>query len=150
MTRKRKPPNMSEKLASALLHIRRGTGEDWLVKGDLRKASAKEICAAMDWDHIRRWAEGGSNSPQNLQPLPRAEHREKSRKDTTEVAKGKRFGKKHAEHRDKMIVKVFGNDEPEAGSHWPLKPRPKAKIESRNNLSKEAREAARVWKEQNS
>ena len=30
-SRKRKPPNMSEKLASALLHIKRGVeGDDWL------------------------------------------------------------------------------------------------------------------------
>lgn len=30
MTRPRKRPNMTEKLASALLHIRKGTGDDWL------------------------------------------------------------------------------------------------------------------------
>lgn len=144
---KRKQPNMTDKLASALLHIRRGTGDDWLVKGELRDASAKEICAAVDFDHIRRWAEDGSNEPQNLQPLIRAEHREKSRKDTTEVAKGKRFGKKHADHSERVLVKVFGSEEQEPGNHWPLKPKRKSKINSRNTLSKEHRDGVKAWKE---
>jgi hypothetical protein len=110
-TRKRKPPNMSEKLASALLHIKRGVeGDDWLIKGDLRKASAKEICSSIDWDHVRRWAENGSNEPQNLQPLARAEHREKSRKDTTEVAKGKRYGAKEEAFRRRLMAKHTGED----------------------------------------
>jgi hypothetical protein len=133
---------MHEKLASALLHIRRGVeGDDWLIKGELRSASAKEICTSIDWDHVRRWAEGGSNVPQNLQPLERAEHREKSRKDTTEVAKGKRFGKAHAEFQRKMLAKVFGEtDETD-------KPKRKAKIQSRNTLSKDERDKARQWKQ---
>ncbi len=102
MTRPRKRPNMTEKLASALLHIRKGTGDDWLVKGDLRNASAKEIVAACDFDHLRRWAQGGSNAPQNLQPLIRADHREKSKRDNSEIAKGKRLEAKEQAHRDRL------------------------------------------------
>lgn len=106
----RKSPNMRDKLASALLHIKRGVeGDDWLIKGDLRTASAREIVASVDFDHVRRWAEGGENIPQNLQPLPRAEHREKSRKDTTEIAKGKRYGAKEAEHRERLAAKFNGD-----------------------------------------
>jgi hypothetical protein len=135
----RKKPNMHEKLASALLHIRRGVeGDDWLIKGELRSASAKEICSSIDWDHVRRWAEGGSNDPQNLQPLERAEHREKSRKDTTEVAKGKRFGKAHAEFQRKMLAKVFGETDVETD-----KPKRKAKIQSRGFPSPEERRAVK-------
>jgi hypothetical protein len=134
----RKKPTMHEKLASALLHIRRGVeGDDWLIKGELRDASAKEICSAVDFDHVRRWAEGGSNVPQNLQPLPRAEHREKSRKDTTEVAKGKRFGKAHAEFQRKMLAKVYGETDAEN------KPKRKAKIQSRGFPSPEERQAVK-------
>lgn len=108
--RPRKQPNMSEKLASALLHIKRGVeGDDWLVKGDLRTASAREICSSIDWDHVRRWAEGGENTPQNIQPLPRAEHREKSRNDTTEVAKGKRYGAKEEAFRARLLAKHSGD-----------------------------------------
>jgi hypothetical protein len=137
----RKAPNMTEKLASALLHIRRGTeGDDWLIKGELRNASAREICSSVDFDHVRRWAENGDNRPQNLQPLPRAEHREKSRKDNTEVAKGKRFGKSHAEFQRKVLAKVFGE------TVETDKPKRKAKIQSRNTLSKEERDKARQWK----
>lgn len=103
----RKSPNMTEKLASALLHIRRGVnGDDWLISGDLRKASAKEICAVIDFDHIRRWAEDGTNEPQNLQPLLRDEHREKSNKDNTEIAKGKRFGEAHTEFQRRLLAKA--------------------------------------------
>jgi hypothetical protein len=135
MTRPRKPPNMTEKLASALLHIRKGTGDNWLVQGELRNASAKEICAACDWDHIRRWAEDGTNRPQNLQPLLRADHREKSKKDNTEIAKGKRVAKKEARHQDALVEKIFG----EASAIWEQKPKRKAKIKSRGFLPKEQR-----------
>ncbi len=102
MTRPRKKPSMREKLASALLHIRKGAGDDWLVKGELRNASAAEIVAAIDWDHVRRWAQNGSNSPQNLQPLIRADHREKSKRDNSEIAKGKRLEAKEQAHRDRL------------------------------------------------
>ena len=134
----RKVPNMTEKLASALLHIRRGTeGDDWLIKGELRNASAREICSSIDFDHVRRWAENGDNRPQNLQPLPRAEHREKSRKDNTEVAKGKRFGKSHAEFQRKVLAKVFGE------TVETDKPKRKAKIQSRGFPSPEERRAVK-------
>lgn len=102
MTRPRKKPTLTEKLASALLHIRKGAGDDWLVKGDLRNASAEAICAAIDWDHVRRWAQNGTNRPQNLQPLIRADHREKSKRDVSEIAKGKRLEAKEQAHRDRL------------------------------------------------
>lgn len=133
MTRPRKSPNMTEKLASALLHIRKGTGDNWLVKGDLRNASAKEICAACDWDHIRRWAEGGTNRPQNLQPLLRADHREKSKKDNTEIAKGKRVAKKEQLHEEAVLAKVFGENERLAPT------RKRSKLRSAGFLPKEQR-----------
>lgn len=140
-SQKRKPPNMTEKLASALLHIRRGVdGDDWLISGELREASAREICSSVDFDHVRRWAENGDNRPQNLQPLPRAEHREKSRKDTTEVAKGKRFGSAHLEFQRRLLAKAGQDvDEPP-----PIKR--KAKIQSRGFPSKQERERAKEWK----
>lgn len=136
----RKPPNMTEKLASALLHIRRGVeGDDWLIKGDLREASAKEICAAVQWDHVRRWAEGGTNVPQNIQPLLPPEHREKSNKDNTEIAKGKRFGAAHAEFQRRLLAKQEGDPlpKPERSKKGYLK------IQSRGFPSKEERRAVK-------
>lgn len=130
---KRKKPTLHEKLASALLHIRKGSGDDWLVKGELREASAKEICAAIDFDHIRRWAEGGDNRPQNLQPLMRADHREKTKTDITEVAKGKRFGQAHKEFQARLLAK-------QEGTPLPKPARSKKgyrKMQSRNSFKKE-------------
>lgn len=46
-------------------------------------------------DHIRRHAEGGEDTPENLWPICLPCHKEKSAKDTTEVAKGKRYRDKH-------------------------------------------------------
>lgn len=42
-------------------------------------------------DHIRRWAEGGEDTPENLRPICTVcDVTEKAPKDTREVAKGKR------------------------------------------------------------
>ena len=46
-------------------------------------------------DHIRRHAEGGEESAENLWPAHEKCHAEKSRKDTSEIAKGKRVSDKH-------------------------------------------------------
>ena len=49
---RRRAPNMTEKLAATLLHLKRGNGEP-LVPADLREKSAEEICAAFDFDRLR-------------------------------------------------------------------------------------------------
>lgn len=47
-------------------------------------------------DHARRWAEGGRDTPDNLFPvIEQHDIAVKAPKDTTEVAKGKRFKAKH-------------------------------------------------------
>lgn len=46
-------------------------------------------------DHIKRHAEGGEESAENLWPAHEACHAAKSRKDASEVAKGKRVAAKH-------------------------------------------------------
>src|SRR5262245_62145870 len=53
-----------------------------------------------DWeaDHIRRWADGGEDTPENVWPICIACHEKKSPKDTIEVAKRKRV-------RDSLYVK---------------------------------------------
>jgi hypothetical protein len=104
----RKQPTGKDKLAAALLKIRMGVeGGNWLIPEPLRtEGTSAEICASVDFDHARRHAEGGSIEPQNLFPMMRADHREKSRKDTTEVAKGKRIGKKEEAFRNKLLAKA--------------------------------------------
>lgn len=46
-------------------------------------------------DHIKRHAEGGEESAENLWPAHEVCHAAKSRKDASEVAKGKRVAAKH-------------------------------------------------------
>lgn len=46
-------------------------------------------------DHIRRHAEGGEETAENLWPAHEACHAEKSRGDASEVAKGKRVAARH-------------------------------------------------------
>ena len=46
-------------------------------------------------DHIRRYAEGGEDTPDNVFPICVPCHRAKSAKDTSEIAKGKRVYKRH-------------------------------------------------------
>jgi len=46
-------------------------------------------------DHIRRYAEGGEDTPDNVFPICVPCHRAKSAKDTSEIAKGKRVAKRH-------------------------------------------------------
>jgi len=46
-------------------------------------------------DHIRRWAEGGEDTAENLWPICMACDATKAPRDTREVAKGKRAGEGH-------------------------------------------------------
>ena len=47
-------------------------------------------------DHIRRWAEDGEDTPENLFPIcERCDREDKAPKDTSAVAKGKRMGERH-------------------------------------------------------
>lgn len=45
-------------------------------------------------DHIRRHAEGGDDSGANVWPICPRCHHDKSRRDTSEIAKGKRIGER--------------------------------------------------------
>lgn len=141
----KRSPNLSEKLAAALLKIR--IGDEWLINDErLRDAgTAKDIIAYCEFDHRRRYAEGGSTAPQNIDPMRKADHREKSRKDTTEVAKGKRFGKKHAEFLQRVRVKIGQA----VSDREDVKPKRKSKIPSRPFPTREERKRAKEWKEAN-
>lgn len=61
-------------------------------------------------DHIRRWAEGGEDTPENLRPIcVNCDVTEKAPHDTSEVAKGKRV-------RDSLYVKNRPKGRPMMGS----------------------------------
>jgi len=107
----RKQPNLSELLAAALLRIKQG--DEWLIDDEYlrEKGTAQEIRSYVEFDHARRHAENGGNNPQNLYPMRKPDHREKSRADTTEIAKGKRIGRKQQEFLRKILAKG-GQDVP--------------------------------------
>lgn len=110
LRRKRRKPTLSEQLASMLLTISREE-DGQLVPVISREAAKgmtpKQIIAHFECHHIHLWALGGSNHPTNLQFLPTAEHRERSRKiDTPAAAKTKRLRKQTAEHLKVMAEKA--------------------------------------------
>ena len=63
----------------------------------LCKTEIDTVCSRDGWqaDHIRRWADDGDDTAENLWPVHPKCHAEKSAKDTTEIAKGKRQGANH-------------------------------------------------------
>src|SRR5258706_14121138 len=52
---------------------------------------ADDILRRFEWDHVRLHAFGGSDAWQNIDPKLKEVHREKSRRDTSIVAKVKRL-----------------------------------------------------------
>jgi hypothetical protein len=93
MAKPRRRPNMTEKLAACLCEIQRGGV--WLIPEPLRMTgTAKEIVAAVQWDHATPWTWTQDNRPQNLTPMARAEHAEKTRKQRPAINKVRRGVKK--------------------------------------------------------
>lgn len=92
------------KLASALLHLKRGDGT-WVIPEHLRDKGAATIVAHVQWDHNIPHAIGGADTPQNLQPLPKADHLEKTRIDVGNIAKGKRLSKAEDAFRQRLLAK---------------------------------------------
>lgn len=72
--------------------------------------TAVEIIGCFEFDHIVLHALGGSNHPTNLVPRPVAEHRAKSGKDTSIVAKVRRIAPEHEVFRRKMLVTAQPED----------------------------------------
>lgn len=106
-TKKRRRPNMTERLAATLLLIKRG--EEWLIPEPLRSTgSPAEIVKFVEWDHKHMHAMGGDESPQNMQPLSEEEHKAKTKRDVARLAKERRQAKKHEEARRKMLARETG------------------------------------------
>lgn len=96
---------MHERLAAVLLKLK--VGNDWLIPEPLRSSgTAKEICRYPEWDHVVLHAHGGDTRPQNIDPMRKEDHREKSRGDTSKAAKSKRLEADTAEFRRKLLAKI--------------------------------------------
>ncbi len=123
MTAPRKAPNLTIKLASALLRIKNPDGSYLIPEPHRSSGTAEEIAGCVQWDHGVLHAHGGGIEPQNLWPMLTADHREKSRPDTSKAAKAKRISADQEAFRARMLEKLRGEvGEIEAGK------RRKAKI----------------------
>jgi hypothetical protein len=117
MTQKRKSPNLSEKLASALLTICRRDESGRLIPvidpDEAKDMTVKQILAVFEYDHTVLHALEGSNHPSNLTPRPIPEHRTKSKRDTSIAAKDKRLTPAHEAFQRKMLAKSGVEQQPE-------------------------------------
>jgi hypothetical protein len=93
----RKKPNRTEQLAATLRLL-------FGIPYEHAKAmSDEQLISLFDWHHNIRVAEGGTNDHWNIEPILRAEHRERTRKiDVPEIAKNKRVASAHQEHMRRM------------------------------------------------
>lgn len=106
--RKRRALSMTQRAATALLQIKRGDGS-WLIQEPLRSTgTAEEIVRSVEFDHKHPHAQGGTNDPQNMQPLLKDEHQAKTKRDVAKIARDKRLTKKHEEARRQMLAKETG------------------------------------------
>lgn len=129
MTEKRKNPNLSEKLAAALLMIFD------IPREHAKIMTTEQILSLVQFDHdpvhfsIARdlgWTPDQYNHPSNLTARLLMDHAEKTNKrDKPAIAKSKRITSEHEAFRRRILRSIDGDNRPEK----PIKP--KAKIRSR-------------------
>ncbi len=107
----RKSINLTTKLAAALLRIKNDDGGYLIPEPHRSSGTAESILGCVQWDHGVLHALGGPDSPQNLWPMLTADHREKSRSDTTKAAKSKRISREHEAFRSRLLSKHNGYGE---------------------------------------
>jgi hypothetical protein len=121
----RKPPNMHEKLAAALLELeaRRGGPVDFEAA---KAATAREICARYQWDHAVYATWGGGNHPTNLTPRLIEAHRAKTAKvDARNIAKVRRAAHRQPEERQEPVPAPAWLEPPKPEHRkrkWPKRP----------------------------
>ena len=123
-TRARKYVRLRERLAAAYAMLLPQQQRDDLRT---RKVPAKTVLALFTDDHNELHALGGSDRWFNLTPMLRAPHKEKSRRDTSIVAKVDRLSAAHEEHRRKMLaprIRKGGHNPPPVNFRRPDPPPP--------------------------
>lgn len=83
-----------------------------------RRVPAKVVIRLFTDDHNELHALGGSDRWWNLTPTERAPHKEKSRRDTSIVAKVRRIAPEHEEFRRRLLAKPCGAKRQKTGK-WP-------------------------------
>lgn len=71
-----------------------------------RHAMATEVLNRFELHHIQYFAWGAENAWWNLHPMPKAEHRERTRRDIATIAKSKRIVKKEHAFAEALLKKL--------------------------------------------
>ncbi len=125
--RARKHIALREQLAAALAFLLPEAQERELRAA---KVSAKTVIALFSPDHSVLHALGGSDKWWNIYPMLRAPHKEKSRRDTSIVAKVDRIAPEHEDFRRRMLKPDKGRASLDKPSRFPRG----RKLQSRNDL----------------
>lgn len=128
-SRRRKKIPLSVQLAAALaeLQVYRGTA---LPYQWLKLLTASQFLSLFQVDHAVLVANDGSDHFSNITHRFIGVHREKTKRDVKELARGKRIARAHATHKAKMAEKMMAIDVRGDRSDG-YSSRPKRKIPSR-------------------
>ena len=113
MRRKRAYIPLADKLAAALACLLPQADRDLLRSA---KARRQMVLGLFDWDHIELHSWGGDDGWWNLDPKLKAEHRVKSRGDTSRAFKAYRIDEKWKAF---MRAMTKGKKPPKRKSRWP-------------------------------
>lgn len=125
--------SLRTKLASALLAL------GHIPYDEAKLLSEDQVLSLYQWDHGILHSIEANDAFWNLTPRLIAEHRAKSRKDTTAVAKVKRLSRATAEAQSRLLAKSAGNLVWAPKSKWPKG----RKIASRNTFQKRGQRSYR-------
>lgn len=127
-----KQPNLTEKLASALLMLTDEHGHRLIDREQAKAMTAKQIVGLFEFDHGVHRAIEGTNHPTNLTPRIYAEHRTKTAKiDVPQIAKTKRIARANNEYVNQMLRKTGADIAPRPRSRLQSRPFPKKNKERR-------------------
>ena len=106
---KRTKPTVTERYATIILDLRRVDGTPLVDRETAKHLTSAEIVeqfeAKIEFDHGVYVAFSGTNHPTNLTPRTIADHKAKTSKDITAIAKAKRIEKQHQEFRSRILAK---------------------------------------------
>ena len=131
MTKRRRLPNKTEKIAACLIEIKRG--KEWLIPEPLRSTgTADEVVKFVQWHHLFPDSLDGDTRPQNITPLSEPDHEcETAERTIPIIAKAKRIMAAQAEFRRVLLRKVGIDASPELRKHGKFRRPPDAKFDWR-------------------
>lgn len=129
---KRRALTRTERYASVILELKRGTGEPLIARERAKGMTAEEIIkefeSKIEADHVTPLAMGGSHHPSNIQPLSKEDHLVKTKRDVAVIAKSKRIEADQAEFRRRMLEKVGQEPEDQPQRRRKSRPMPGSKL----------------------